>query len=75
MKLARLTFILTDDCNYNCTYCVQEKGKNYLEPAAIEKAAVFFHPFFNETVHIPFYGGEPLLAFAAIRQAVSLSTS
>ncbi len=72
MKLARLTFILTDDCNYNCTYCVQEKGKNYLEPAAIEKAAVFFHPFFNETVHIPFYGGEPLLAFAAIRQAVSL---
>jgi sulfatase maturation enzyme AslB (radical SAM superfamily) len=27
MEIANLTFIVTDDCNYNCTYCRQKNGE------------------------------------------------
>ena len=72
MKFSNLAFIVTDDCNFNCSYCLPQKEKKYMKSSTIEKAVTFFYPFLQEEAHIIFYGGEPLLAFDQIRHAVSL---
>ena len=72
MKLSNLAFIVTDDCNFNCSYCFPKKEKKYMTHSTIEKAADLFYPFLQEQAYIIFYGGEPLLAFDQIRHAVSL---
>lgn len=72
MKLNRFTFIMTDDCNFDCSYCNQRKENSYLKRDHIEKAMDFFYPFFTERPAITFYGGEPLLAFEEIEYAVGL---
>ncbi|MCP4220915.1 MAG: radical SAM protein, partial [bacterium] len=72
MQLRQFTFIVTDDCNFDCSYCVQGRGNNYLDAAAIEKATKYFFPYFDKEVHIIFYGGEPLLAFDQIRGTLAL---
>jgi sulfatase maturation enzyme AslB (radical SAM superfamily) len=72
MKLSNLTFIVTDFCNFDCSYCFQKKKKQFMTPATIEKAAVFFYPVLGEKTTMVFYGGEPLLAFDVIQHTVSL---
>ena len=72
MNFSNLAFIITDDCNYNCSYCRLKKEKKYMTSTAIEKAIAFFYPFLSENAYIIFYGGEPLLAFDKIKHAVSL---
>jgi sulfatase maturation enzyme AslB (radical SAM superfamily) len=74
MKISNLTFIVTDDCNFNCAYCFQKKEKQTIQPLCIEAAVDFFYPFLRDdhTNHINFYGGEPLLAFSRIKLAVLL---
>ncbi|UCH93067.1 MAG: radical SAM protein [Candidatus Aminicenantes bacterium] len=73
MKISNLTFIVTDDCNFNCTYCFQKKEKKTITNTTIETAVDFFYPFFNNNkIHIGFYGGEPLLAYEKIEHAVLL---
>jgi uncharacterized protein len=74
MEISQLTFIVTDDCNYNCSYCFQEKEKKTMAGSTIKTAVDFFYPFFkeNKKVDINFYGGEPLLAYDRIKYAVSL---
>jgi sulfatase maturation enzyme AslB (radical SAM superfamily) len=71
MKLAQLTLIVTDACNFDCSYCNQSRENSYMEPATVDKAISFFYPYFNEDVAIGFYGGEPLLRFDLIQHAVS----
>jgi len=63
--------VVTDECNYQCVYCPQVKEKNYLTNSAIKKAIDFFSPFFADNGYVNFYGGEPLLAFNQIKQAIS----
>ena len=72
MELSNLTFIVTDDCNYNCSYCPQKKGKKTITHEIIESAVDFFYPFLksSDKNRIGFYGGEPLLAFDKIKYAV-----
>ena len=65
-----LTFYLTEDCNYACSYCYQKKGKRSLKPKTLQKAIDFFSPYFGDAPHINFYGGEPLLAFNSIEQVL-----
>ncbi len=74
MKLSNLTFIVTDDCNFNCAYCVQKKEKKTISNACIKKAVDFFYPFFktDEKVHCGFYGGEPLMAYDRVKYAAQL---
>lgn len=74
MELSNLTFIVTDDCNFNCAYCFQKKEKKTIQPLCIERAVDFFYPFLkgDPVIHISFYGGEPLLAFSRIKLAVLL---
>ncbi len=71
MKLSAFSFIVTDDCNFDCSYCFQNKEPKYMSPATIEKTTTFFYPFFQEKVDIVFFGGEPLLAFDAVKHTVS----
>ena len=61
---------MTEECNFNCAYCYQKKGKRYCDTETIESALEFFAPFFSEDCYINFYGGEPLLAFDKIQHAV-----
>jgi sulfatase maturation enzyme AslB (radical SAM superfamily) len=72
MEISNFSLIVTDHCNYNCSYCFQEKEKKYMSRETIEKAISFFYPFFKKETDIVFYGGEPLLAFDNIKYAVSL---
>lgn len=71
MKFKNLGFLLTEDCNFKCSYCRQEKRKKYMKASTIEKAVDFFYPFLDEEPYIVFYGGEPLLVFDLIQDAVS----
>lgn len=71
MEFSSFTFIVTEECNFKCSYCYQKKGKKYIDVSTIEKALDFFFPFLTEECCINFYGGEPLLAFEKIRGAVS----
>jgi len=75
MEISNFAFIVTNDCNFNCSYCYQKKEKKYMKNATIEKAVAFFYPFLKERegeIYVVFYGGEPLLAFDAIKHAVFL---
>ncbi len=68
MKIESFTIRVTDDCNYDCTYCYQHKRKAYIDLPSVKKALRFFSPYFQNPCSINFYGGEPLLAFASISQ-------
>jgi len=74
MKISNLTFIVTDNCNYNCSYCPQKKEKKTINNTIIKTAVDFFYPFFtgDDKIHIGFYGGEPLLAYEQIKHAALL---
>jgi len=72
MKLSAFSFIVTDDCNFNCSYCFQNKEPKYMAPSTIEKTVTFFYPYFQEKTDIVFFGGEPLLTFDSVKHAVSL---
>jgi len=69
--LAKLTLIVTHDCNLNCTYCYAEGGDFGLAAGAMSKdtaieAVEHFTSAFNGIGEIFFFGGEPLLALDTI---------
>ncbi len=72
MIFSNFCFILTDACNFNCSYCFQTRTDNYIKDETIKKAVDFFYPFFETKTSIIFFGGEPLLAFDKIRYTISL---
>lgn len=74
MEISNLTFIITDDCNFNCSYCFQKKEKKTITHEVIRKAVDFFYPHLKAQgrIQVGFYGGEPLLAFDKIQYAVKL---
>jgi sulfatase maturation enzyme AslB (radical SAM superfamily) len=71
MHISNFSFIVTEDCNLNCSYCYQKKKKIHMKQETVEKAVGFFYPYFKDRVHIVFYGGEPLLAFNTITHAAA----
>jgi sulfatase maturation enzyme AslB (radical SAM superfamily) len=72
VEISNLSLVVTDDCNFNCSYCYQKKEKKYMSQSTIEKAIAFFYPYLKEEAEIIFWGGEPLLAFDNIKYAVNL---
>jgi len=72
LNISELTFILTDDCNFNCKYCYKVKSNNFLDHSTAVNALNFFWPFLNDKSFISFYGGEPLLTFSLIEKIVHL---
>ncbi|MCP4156987.1 MAG: radical SAM protein, partial [bacterium] len=76
MKISHLTFIVSNDCNFDCRYCFQRKEKKNITNDTVTETVNFFYPYLQgdnrDKIHIGFYGGEPLLAFQQIKQAVHL---
>lgn len=70
MNISDFRFILTEECNYSCSYCYQTRAAKTIDISTIEKALEFFFPFLSEQCLIAFTGGEPLLAFDKIQLAV-----
>ncbi len=70
MEISDFRFILTEECNYSCSYCYQTRAAKTIDISTLERALDFFFPFLSEQCLIAFTGGEPLLAFDRIRQAV-----
>jgi radical SAM protein with 4Fe4S-binding SPASM domain len=66
---------MTDDCNFDCTYCYQTKGKEYISEPTLETAITFFFPFLEDKFYLNFYGGEPLLAFDLIKKVISKTST
>ncbi len=79
--LNQLVLELTKECNLNCSYC--ETSGNYFSPSGnanlnmswqeCQKALDFFceKATTSKSPVISFYGGEPLLKFDMIKQAVN----
>jgi len=70
MKLSSLTLILTDKCNWRCTYCYQKRRPLTMDGAVLAEACDYFRPRLESNALISFYGGEPLLAFGRLKTAV-----
>jgi len=70
LNISELTFILTDDCNFNCKYCYKIKSKNFLDYSTAFDALNFFWPYLKDNAFISFYGGEPLRSFSLIKKIV-----
>jgi radical SAM protein with 4Fe4S-binding SPASM domain len=70
MEFSRLTFILTEECNFSCSYCFQKRGNKKVDVFTVENALDFFLPYLKEQCYISFTGGEPLLAFNQIRKTI-----
>lgn len=70
MEFANFTFIMTEECNFRCSYCRQKKEKKSIDVPTIEKAVDFFFPFFKPECYVNFYGGEPLLVFEQVKQVI-----
>ncbi len=70
MELSSLTLLVTEQCNFNCSYCYQKRGESALAFKAISKFIDFSFPQLSQGGFINFSGGEPLLAFDMIIQTV-----
>lgn len=67
------TFILNLDCNFDCIYCHEGKmkGKYYMTEETAEQTIDFVKKQFvgkKKSLHIDFYGGEPLLSLDLMRK-------
>ncbi|MDD8014648.1 MAG: radical SAM protein [Acidobacteriota bacterium] len=70
MRFAELAFTVTEDCNFRCAYCYQRKTRRRLDAALAARAVEAFFPRLEPVCFVHFYGGEPLLAYDVIRDAV-----
>jgi MoaA/NifB/PqqE/SkfB family radical SAM enzyme len=70
MSYSSFAFILTDACNYRCSYCYQKRGRRTIEGEVLGRACDFFFPHLSRNAWVTFTGGEPFLAFSLLRRAV-----
>lgn len=85
-KYRCLCLILTDDCNFRCSYCanssVYKYSKGYkrktMDYKTLDKALYFYYEKYKKNIikdpnikfTIVFYGGEPLLEFEKIKYVI-----
>jgi len=63
-KIQELTFIITKECNLNCSYCSQKHMKDIPDMKYFKKIISNFNKlklFLDNFVYIDLFGGEPLL--------------
>ncbi len=70
MEFSTFTVILTDRCNFHCSYCYQARKNLDLGISPIAEALDFLFPRFTRDCTVNFYGGEPLLAYETLRRTV-----
>ena len=68
-----LTLMTTDCCNFACSYCFAEDlypgSKILTSENIVHHISEFLNLFHTRVSSLIFFGGEPLLAFTAIKQA------
>jgi len=80
-NIKQMTLQVTQQCNFRCAYCSytsddfnSQRGhqSNKMSPEVMKSAIDFFadHSINQQKVVIGFYGGEPLLEFDLIQQAI-----
>jgi sulfatase maturation enzyme AslB (radical SAM superfamily) len=68
---SRLTLLLTNHCNMNCSYCYQRvREPRSMEWRTAEAAVDLLLSIGDGAVDLTFYGGEPLLEFDLLRRTV-----
>lgn len=72
-----LTLAPTINCNFGCTYCFQEHPKKRMsdDDVAALKRYVEQQLGTDATLHVTWFGGEPLLAFHAIEELTPFLTA
>src|SRR5688572_29279887 len=66
-----VTLVLTHRCNLACDYCYAgEHFKQEMDAATRERALDLLYSDGAGTAQLSFFGGEPFLAFPAMRAAV-----
>lgn len=75
MKIRSLTLVLTDDCNFSCSYCYKKKNPATVRWSLLEEALLFLLPHLCRVYDLTFFGGEPLLAFDLIERTVAFLLS
>ncbi len=73
--LESMVLIISDSCNFSCTYCYGSYGEKHgLMPFEIAKKAIDL-AIDAEIFDIVFFGGEPMLNFPLIEQVVAYAES
>ena len=70
MSYSSFAFILTEACNFRCTYCYQKRGRRTIDEKSLRLACDYFSPRLGRNCWVTFTGGEPFLAFPLLRRAV-----
>lgn len=70
MNISRLVLMISEDCNFSCSYCYHQREKKEMSRDTAEKALDFFLPRMPKSKNLYFLGGEPLLNFDLVRHAV-----
>lgn len=81
-----VSFEVTEACNLRCTYCAYGEFYDGYEPRknislsfesakAVIDMVMSYHSSMESSIHIGFYGGEPLLRFELIKEIVEYVSS
>ena len=69
-----VALVLTHRCNFACGYCYAgEHHKTDMDEGVLERAVELLFADAEPSVQLSFFGGEPFLAFDAMRRAVTLA--
>lgn len=73
-KILRLLVYVTDDCNFDCVYCLQKHVHKYMTNDTIDKIASSLSELLShykfEGLTISWFGGEPLLNLPIIENGM-----
>lgn len=78
LEIQSLTLMVCQECNLKCTYCYGDGGEYHdcgIMDLEIGKKAILFglENCVKDSLSIIFFGGEPLMQFASIRQWVEFA--
>ena len=67
-NVLQIMVILTNDCNFRCTYCIQNHEKKYLDNLSEKKIVRFIEKKMDnhKKISICWFGGEPLIKMDSI---------
>jgi len=72
MKTMDVTLVLTHRCNLACSYCYAgDHHSAQMDDATMDRALDLLYADGASAAQLSFFGGEPFLAFAAMRRAVA----
>ncbi len=68
--MKKLIFVVTDECNFSCRYCLQEKSYNRTSKKTIEKVLSLFIASSGKYKKLKLFGGEPLICFHLVKYII-----